>query len=450
MSTYLSQTTGLGVAAKIAVLGNLAGGTTVPGYNDVWLSLTGATYNGVTYPETFQLAPVLEDVAGNPVLSSPVEAELGVAAPYALLGYSGITNTGATLIAGGNIAAGTGSTAITGITSANFVAPATIDQADVAAAQTALAAAILHYQNLLPTASAISAAASSIGSTAVYTGVFVGGAANGLAGRTFAVTGFVTNASNNGTFLATASTGTTLTLANASAIAETHVASATQAALVDLSTGGNGSTAATYLPGNYFSVAASSLDIPSSITLDAQGNPNAVFVFVAGSTVTLETGASVLLVNGAQAANVVFVAGSSYTSVATSVMNGNVLAAVSATLGGGTHNGRALANTGAVTIAAATAVTNLNTSGGTNELTYVAYGSHTVTGETYIPSGTNTHVATVSPTGLITAVARGGVEVEVSFPTFNNSIGDIVSPGNIMNGLPVNKIFSAINVTVFA
>ena len=125
--------------------------------------------------------------------------------------------------------------------------------------------------------------------------------------------------------------------------------------LSDLSTGGNGTDAATYTPGNYFG--ASSLDIPTSITLDAQGDPNAVFVFVAGSTVTLESGASVLLINGAQAANVVFVAGSSFTSIATSTMNGNILAVASVTLGGGVLNGRALANNGAVTISGATAVT---------------------------------------------------------------------------------------------
>ena len=238
--TYIpGQTTGLGVAAKIAVLGNLAGGTTVPGYNDVWLSLTGATYGGVTYPTTFQLAPVLEDVAGNAVLTSPVTTKLGVAAGYALLGYSGITNTGATLIAGGNIGAGTGSTSITGITSANFVPPAGIDQTDVAAAQTALAAAISYYQGLLPGALTLTAAGTASAGVTVYTGTITGGAANALAGSTFAVTGFSTSA-NNGTFLATASSGTTLTLANTAGAAETHAGSATQAALADLSTGGYG------------------------------------------------------------------------------------------------------------------------------------------------------------------------------------------------------------------
>jgi type VI secretion system secreted protein VgrG len=358
------QTTGLGVATQILVPGNETPISTKRGYNDVFVSLSGA--NG---PTAFQLVPVLADVAGNPVLESPVTLQLGAAAAYALLGYSGITNTGATVIAGGN-AGSFPTTTITGLTGSNFTAPATIDNVDAAAAQTALAAAILYYQGLTPTLSGLS----------------------------------------------------------------------------DLSTGGNGSTAATYTPGVY--VGASSLTMPTGIILDAQGNPNAVFVFVAGSTLNLASGQSVALLNGAQAANVVFVAGSSFTSVATSTLNGNVLAVVSVTLGGGTLNGRALANTGAVTIAAATATTTPAPIAGTNELTYVAYGSRTVTGQTYIPSGTSTPVATVSQTGLITAVARGAVEVEVSFPAFDNSIGDIVSPGNIMNGLPVNKIFTSVNVQV--
>jgi hypothetical protein len=133
----------------------------------------------------------------------------------------------------------------------------------------------------------------------------------------------------------------------------------------NLSVSGNGSTASTYLPGNYVA-AVSSLDIPTSITLDAQGNSAAVFIFKTNgaSTIKLESGASVLLVNGAQAANVVWLVGSSFTSIydgLNSVMVGNILAQASITLGGGILNGRALAglnnSSGAITIAASEAIT---------------------------------------------------------------------------------------------
>jgi Ice-binding-like len=63
---------------------------------------------------------------------------------------------------------------------------------------------------------------------------------------------------------------------------------ATLSGLSNLSTGGNGSTAFTYTPGVY--KGASSLSMPTGITLDAQGNPDAIFVFVAGSTVNLASG----------------------------------------------------------------------------------------------------------------------------------------------------------------
>ena len=161
----------------------------------------------------------------------------------------------------------------------------------------------------------LSAAANASAGTTVYTGT-IGVAANSLVGKMFAVTGFVTNPANNGTFVVTANNGsTTITLANTAGIAESASALAT-------------------------GTPASSL------------------------------------------------------------------------------------------------------------LTYVAYPAKTLSGNTYQPSGTSVHVATVSATGLITAVAPGGIEVEVSYPTFNNAVGDIVSSGNIMNGLPIMKIYATVNVQV--
>ena len=213
------------------------------------------------------------------VSTAGVTTQLGAASSYALLAYSGITNTGSTVVTGGNIGSFP-TTSITGFPPGTLVAPAVVNNSGASAAQTALAAAIVYYQGLTPTLSGLS----------------------------------------------------------------------------DLSVEGNGSTAATYTAGNYFSAGASSLSMPTGIILDAQGNSNAVFVFVAGSTINLASGQTVSLINGAQAANVIFVAGSSFTSITGSTVNGNILAAVSITLGG-SLNGRALANTGAVTISAAINVT---------------------------------------------------------------------------------------------
>jgi hypothetical protein len=114
-----------------------------------------------------------------------------------------------------------------------------------------------------------------------------------------------------------------------------------------------------YNAGNYSST--SSMSMSTGIVLDAQGNPNAQFIFKAVSTVNLAAGQAVTLVNGAQAQNVIWLVGSSLTTVATSTFVGTILANTSITLGGGVLNGRALAgvvtSSGAVTIAAATVIT---------------------------------------------------------------------------------------------
>jgi hypothetical protein len=209
--------------------------------------------------------------------SSSVNAELGTAANYALLAYSGITNASAsTSVTGGVI--GSAPT----MTETGFNPPVvTIDNADAAAARLAGNAAFGYYSGL----------------------------------------------------------------------------TATQSGLADLSANDGGGGAGVYYAGVF---KGGAFLMPTGITLDAQGNSNAVFVFVASSTVNLASGQSVTLVNGAQASNVIWVVGSSFTSVANSNMVGDILAYTSITLGGGTLVGRALAvggGNGAVSISATTVIT---------------------------------------------------------------------------------------------
>jgi len=95
----------------------------------------------------------------------------------------------------------------------------------------------------------------------------------------------------------------------------------------------------------------SSLENSGNVTLDAKGNPNAVFIFQIGSTLTTASGSHVILANGASACNVFWQVGSSATLGTGSVFNGNILAMASITITtGATLNGRALARTGAVTL----------------------------------------------------------------------------------------------------
>jgi hypothetical protein len=96
---------------------------------------------------------------------------------------------------------------------------------------------------------------------------------------------------------------------------------------------------------------SSALGLTGALTLDAQGNPNAVFIFQAGSTLITGVGSSVNLINGAQACNVFWQVGSSATLGATSTFDGSILALSSISMNNGvTLDGRALARNGAVTL----------------------------------------------------------------------------------------------------
>ncbi len=105
----------------------------------------------------------------------------------------------------------------------------------------------------------------------------------------------------------------------------------------------------TLLQGVYFF--ATSAQLTGQLTLDAQGDPNAVFVFQIGSTLTTASNSSVLVINGASPCNVYWQVGSSATLGPATRFVGNILALTSIALNtGATVSGRALAHNGAVTL----------------------------------------------------------------------------------------------------
>jgi hypothetical protein len=105
----------------------------------------------------------------------------------------------------------------------------------------------------------------------------------------------------------------------------------------------------TLTPGVYEAGAA--LTLAGRLTLDGQGDPNAVFILQAGSTLGTGANSHVNLVGGAQPCNVFWQVGSSATLGASSDLAGTILASTSISMGDGvTIDGRALARDGAVTM----------------------------------------------------------------------------------------------------
>jgi len=95
----------------------------------------------------------------------------------------------------------------------------------------------------------------------------------------------------------------------------------------------------------------SSFAITGDLTLDAAGNPDAVWIFQAGSTLTTAVGSQILLKNGAQADNIFWQVGSSATLGTDSFFAGNILAMSSITLNVGADvMGRTLARDGSVSL----------------------------------------------------------------------------------------------------
>lgn len=127
--------------------------------------------------------------------------------------------------------------------------------------------------------------------------------------------------------------------------AYTNAAGQTPVTTIPTELGGTTETAGIYNSN------AGTFQITGTLTLNGQGNPNAVFIFQTASTLVTASASSVVLENGAQACNVFWQVGSSATLGTNSSFTGNILAltAITATTGA-TISGRLLARNAAVTL----------------------------------------------------------------------------------------------------
>jgi len=103
--------------------------------------------------------------------------------------------------------------------------------------------------------------------------------------------------------------------------------------------------------GVYSISAAATANLIGTLTLNGQGNPNAVFIIQCSSTLVTASDSSVELIGDAQACHVFWVVDSSATLGTYTDFVGNILAYASIGLDtGATLDGRALAENGAVTL----------------------------------------------------------------------------------------------------
>ena len=148
------------------------------------------------------------------------------------------------------------------------------------------------------------------------------------------------------------------------------------------------------------------LGITGTLTLNTLGDPNAVFIFQAASTLITASTSSVIVLNGATACNVFWQVGSSATLGTNSHIIGSVMALTSITATtGATISGRLLARNGAVTLdtntitvptCAAASSTSTTSASGTN-------GSSSGSPKAKVSSPNATHLSTgKTPAGTLT------------------------------------------------
>lgn len=194
-------------------------------------------------------------------------------------------------------------------------------------------------------------------------------------------------------------TGGVISAGNAAAMnAQRDLATAYNFAAGEACPGGNNLSGSdlgglTLTPGVY--CFSSSAALTGTLTLNALGDPNAVFLFQIGSSLTTASNSSIIITNPGTGDSIFWQVGSSATLGTNSAFAGNILALTSITANtGATINcGRALARNGAVTL-------------DTNHISIDQLGCEATTPTTGVPEPSGLLLSGFGVLGLIVLVRR--------------------------------------------
>jgi ice-binding like protein/PEP-CTERM motif-containing protein len=158
------------------------------------------------------------------------------------------------------------------------------------------------------------------------------------------------------------------------------------------------------LTSGVYTVAPGVSNLTGTLTLDGEGNANAFWVFQMPSTLITSPGSVVNVINAGSNAGLFWNVGSSATLDTTTSFQGNILALTSIALNNGATIGcgRALADTGAVTMDMNTVSIGCANTGG--------QGSNGLGGGLYVPGGGGTPSPVPEPTTwLLSGIAIAGM-----------------------------------------
>ncbi len=157
------------------------------------------------------------------------------------------------------------------------------------------------------------------------------------------------------------------------------------------------------LKAGVYSSATGTFQITGTLTLDAEGDPNAVFIFQMASSLITASSSNVNIINAGTSCNVFWQVGSSATLGTFSTFRGTILALASITVTTGvTIDGRALARNGAVTLDTDTITRATCTSPATTVTTVASSANPSVAGQPVTFTSTVTAAGGGTPTGSVT------------------------------------------------